>query len=694
MNNYTLIVTEKLDAAKRIAYALDSEGKPEHHKKNGVPYFVAQRDRQLVIVPTIGHLYTIIQEKGKHSIYPVFNFKWAPRNLAEHKLKNIQYWVETFNELSKNADLFMSACDYDIEGSLIGYSILKYACDNKAGSAKRMKFSTLIKAELEKAYEEPLSHLDFPLIEAGKTRHEVDWLYGINLSRALTLAAQNWSGRYKTLSTGRVQGPTLHFLAKREIEIQSFVPAPYWQIAADAEIQNSVDPAEYEKKRLETLQEADTVVQACNQKTGKITKIDVRTVHQKPPVPFDVGTLQREAYSLFGYTPRRTLTIAQRLYLNALISYPRTSSQKLPPIIGYKKILNSLKQQSGYKRLASKLLAQKQLKPREGAKDDPAHPAIYPTGKVPEKRLRTSEKRIYDLIIRRFMAVFGDDALKEGIKAKLEVNNNHVFFLRGRRILEEGWMKFYRPYVRAEDIILPPIKEGDTIFMRRVAREDKFTSPPPRYNPSSMLKKMEDLGIGTKATRADIIQTLYNRKYVIDERIIVTELGFDVIDVLGRYAPTVVSVMLTKELEDKMEQIQKGNMNRETVLKDVIDNLKTQLETFKENEETIGEKLSKATKKAQTQERIVGKCPNCDTGQLTIIYSRKTKKRFIGCTNYFKGLCSTSFPLPQRGTVKPSRNNCKSCGWPNMLVWFRGRRPWNLCFNTDCSSNKKRRKTR
>ena len=189
----------------------------------------------------------------------------------------------------------MSACDYDIEGSLIGYSILKYACDNKDASAKRMKFSTLMKTELEKAYEEPLSHLDFPLIEAGKTRHEVDWLYGINLSRALTLAAQNWSGRYKTLSTGRVQGPTLQFLATREKEILSFVPTPYWQIAANAEIQNSVVTGEYEKKRIETLQEADTVVQACNQKTGKITKVDVRTVHQKPPVPFDVGALQQEA---------------------------------------------------------------------------------------------------------------------------------------------------------------------------------------------------------------------------------------------------------------------------------------------------------------------------------------------------------------------------------------------------------------
>jgi len=505
------------------------------------------------------------------------------------------------------------------------------------------------------------------------------------------LAARRWSGRYSTLSTGRVQGPALQFLATREKAIRSFVPTPYWQINAEAEILNSVIEAEYERKRIETRAEADTVVRACAGKTGEVMKVEVRKVHQKPPIPFDVGTLQREAYSLFGYTPRRTLGIAQRLYLDALISYPRTSSQKLPPIIDYRKILNSLKRQSGYKRLASKLLKKEELKPREGAKQDPAHPAIYPTGKLPEKPLAAPEKRVWDLIVRRFMAVFGEEALKESLKVRLEVNNN-AFFLRGRRILKEGWMEFYKPYVRAEEVLLPPIKEGDKVRLRRVIREDKFTCPQPRYNPSSLLKKMEELGIGTKATRADIIQTLYNRGYVRDERIVVSELGFDVIDVLGRYAPAVTSAKLTQELEGKMEQIQNNRMKRETVLAEVVERLKPQLEQFKENEEPIGEALTKATKRARIQERIVGKCPNCGTGKLMIIYSRKTRKRFIGCSNYFKGLCNTSFPLPQRGTVKPTGNNCKACGWPQVLVWLRGRRPWNLCFNPDCSLKSRRKK--
>ena len=691
MRKYTLIITEKPDAAKRIAEALDRQGKPKKLKENGVPYFIANRDRELVVVPAKGHLYTIIQERGKSNYYPVFDFKWAPRHLAERDAKNIRMWVETFSKLSHDADEFVSACDYDIEGSLIGYCILKYACGGKEDSAKRMKFSTLMKSELEKAYEEPLPHLDFPLIEAGRTRHEVDWLYGINLSRALTLAARRWSGRYSTLSTGRVQGPTLQFLTKREKTIRSFVPTPYWEINAEAEILNSVVEAEYERKRIETKAEADAVVEACAGKTGEVTKVDIRTVHEKPPIPFDVGTLQREAYSLFGYTPRRTLAIAQRLYLDALISYPRTSSQKLPPIIDYKEILSSLKRKPAYSKLASKLLEKEELKPREGAKEDPAHPAVYPTGNLPEKPLGIPEKRIWDLVVRRFMAVFGEEALKESLKVRLDVNG-HGFFLRGRRILREGWMEYYKPYVRAEEVLLPRIEEGDKIRLRKVTREDKFTSPPSRYNPASLLKKMETLGIGTKATRAEIIQTLYNRGYVRDERIIVTELGFDVIDVLGKYAPAVTSAKLTQELEGKMEQIQNNHVTRETVLEEVVEQLKPQLEQFKENEEPIGEALTKAIKKAQIQERIVGKCPNCGTGNLTIIYSRKTRKRFIGCSNYFKGLCSTSFPLPQRGTVKPTGNNCKACGWPQVLVWLRGRRPWRLCFNPDCPLKNKRRK--
>jgi DNA topoisomerase-1 len=691
MGKYTLIITEKPDAAKRIAQALDSKGKAKNVKENGVPYFIAHRDRELVVVPALGHLYTVVHERGKRNYYPVFNFKWAPRHLAERGAKQIRAWVETISKLATDAEDFIAACDYDLEGSLIGYCILKYACGNKEGVAKRMKFSTLMKSELKKAYEEPLPQLDFSLIEAGRTRHEVDWLYGVNLSRALTLAARRWSGRYSTLSTGRVQGPTLKFLIGREKDIRSFVPTPYWEIRAEVEIKNSAYEVEYERKRINKKAVADAVVRACTDKLGEVKKVGVRKFRQKPPTPFDISKLQTEAYSLFGYTPRRTLGIAQRLYLDALISYPRTSSQKLPPIIDYKKILNGLSKKPAYKTLASKLLRKEDLKPREGAKEDPAHPAVYPTGNLPERTLSEPEKKVWDLVVKRFMAVFGETAIKQSVKVRLEANS-HNFFLRGRRILKEGWMQFYKPYVRSEEVLLPPITEGEKIRLKRVMRDDKFTNPPPRYNPSSLLKKMEELGIGTKATRADIIETLYNRRYITDERIVVTELGFDIISILSKYAPRITSVKLTQELEKKMEQIQSNNEKRENTLLEAVEQLKPQMEQLKKKEEPIGEALSNSIKRARMQERIIGKCPTCGTGTLMILYSRKTRKRFIGCTNYFKGICKTSFPLPQRGTTKPIGKNCSSCGWPLVRVQIRGRRPWRLCFNPDCPQKEERRK--
>jgi len=343
MEKFTLIITEKPDAAQRIAAALDINGNLKKMEDGGVPYYVAYRDKPIVVVPALGHLYTVAEEKHGRSYYPVFSFRWAPRYVAEKGVKHIRNWLDTISKLAKGADMYIDACDYDIEGSVIGYTILKYACGDKENVAKRMKYSTLTKEELEKAYNELLPTLDFGLIEAGKTRHEIDWLYGVNLSRALTIAAQVWSGRYATISTGRVQGPTLSFLVAREKDIRSFVPAPYWEVKAQIEIDGRVFEAEYEKEIIKTRREADAVVTACKGEYGIVEDVEVNEFKQMPPTPFDIGALQSEAYSLFGYTPRRTLDIAQRLYLDALISYPRTSSQKLPPSINYKEILEGFK---------------------------------------------------------------------------------------------------------------------------------------------------------------------------------------------------------------------------------------------------------------------------------------------------------------------------------------------------------------
>jgi DNA topoisomerase-1 len=688
LQKYTLIITEKPDAASRIASALDAEGKAEKMVENSVPYYVAKRSEDIIVVPALGHLYTVASAKKRKREYPVFDFQWVPRYVAERGAARIRTWLKVISKLAENADKFIDACDYDVEGSIIGYSILKYACGGKENTAQRMKYSTLTKEELEKSYTEPLPHLDFALIEAGLTRHEVDWLYGINLSRALTMAAKNYSGKYATLSTGRVQGPTLKFLETRERSIKCFVPTPYWSIKAEVKIDGAVFEAEYERKAIESKAEADAIIDSCKGKDGETEKTEIKEFQQMPPLPFDLGSLQSEAYRLFRYTPMRTSSIAQRLYLDALISYPRTSSQKLPPAIGYQAILKQLGRIHDYRDLTAELLAKPALKPTEGKKEDSAHPAIYPTGNLPERVLDRAEKNIWDLVVRRFMAVFGEPAIRQSVTVAISINGN-PFQLNGRQTLEEGWLRFYKPYVQSEDMPLPPMKKGQRVSVKRVILEDKFTKPPSRYNPSSLLRRMEKEEIGTKATRAVIIQTLHNRKYIREERIVVTDLGFEVVDVLKKFCPTVVSIELTRKLEERMNEIQQGKETRENVLKDTVELLKPVTEKLKEKEQVIGARLSQAIQKARLDERIIGACPICKNGKLVILRSRKTGKRFVGCTNYFEGKCKTAFPLPQKGLAKPSGNVCKSCGWLTVRIWMKGKRPWNLCFNPECPAKTK-----
>jgi DNA topoisomerase-1 len=310
---------------------------------------------------------------------------------------------------------------------------------------------------------------------------------------------------------------------------------------------------------------------------------------------------------------------------------------------------------------------------------------------LPERVLDDSERNILDLVIRRFMAVFGEPALRQSIRVCINING-HSFYLRGRQTLKEGWLHFYEPYVRSKEVLLPTIEEGQAVNVRKVILEDKFTKPLPQYNPSSLLKKMEDTEIGTKATRASIIQTLYDRKYIREERMIVTDLGFEVLEVLKKYCPAVISIKLTRELEEKMNKIQVNNEKREDVLIGAVEILKPITDELKSREKIIGEQLNNAIKKAGLEERTIGMCPVCSTGKLIILYSRKTGKRFVGCTNYFKKQCTASFPLPQRGTVRPLGKNCRGCGWPTVLVRTKGGRPWTLCLNPKCPLKEERRK--
>jgi DNA topoisomerase-1 len=686
---YTLIVTEKPDAANRIATALDTEGKPQKLIQSGVPYYKANRNGEIVVVPALGHLYTIIEKKKTRRDYPVFDYQWVPRYLAERGESRIRVWLKVISELAEKAETFVDGCDFDIEGSIIGYTIIKYACGEKQNEAKRMKYSTLTIEELQASYGKLLPKLDFALVEAGLTRHEVDWLYGINLSRALTQAAKKYSGQYATLSTGRVQGPTLKFLEEREKEIQCFVPTPYWKLSAKISVNGIPIDVAYERT-LETLSEATALRDACKTKEGKIEAVKVDEVAVNPPVPFDLGALQSEAYKLFHYTPLRTSNTLQHLYLAALISYPRTSSQKLPPSIGYKAILKKLGKNPIYAKPTAELLSKPSLIPNEGKKTDSAHPAIYPTGNLPQKPLDTAAKNVFDLVVKRFLAVFGDPAIRQSIGVTISLNGN-PFKFSAARTLSEGWFRFYKPYFQVKDDPLPPLTEGKSVEVKRVTLKQHFTQPPPRYNPRSLLLKMEKEEIGTKATRAATIQTLQERKYLNGtDNLSVSDLGFEVTEVLQTYCPTVVQSEMTRVLEEKMDAIQQGKETKENVLQNATETLKTVTAELKEKEEAIGAQLSMAVQKSRLDQRTIGNCPKCCSGKLVVLHSKKTGKRFVGCTGYFEGKCNVTYPLPQAGTIKSMGRACSSCGSPVIVVYSKWRAPWRLCLNPQCTSKIKK----
>jgi len=684
-----LVICEKPTAAERIAEALDERGKPQAFREMAVPYFMARLGSlELTVVSALGHLFTLAQRRGSWT-YPIFDIQWVPAYTVDRESRTRNF-VEAIGRLSVGAEEYISACDYDVEGSLIAYTIIRYICGEESlKRARRMKFSTLTKRDLQKAYEERMPTLDFPMIYAGKARHEVDFLFGINLSRALTLSVKHTTGYYKTLSTGRVQGPTINFIKEREEEIRTFVPEPYWVIEAETTIEGKKYPLEYSEPRIPTRNEAEEVVKACRGAEGTITELNARSITQAPPAPFNLGDLQREAYNLFKYSPRTTLNAAEQLYLGALISYPRTSSQRIPPSIDIKNILNGLAQEPDYRRLTQQLLSKPSLKPQQGGKDDPAHPAIHPTGNLPEEKLTSVQSRLFDLVVRRFMAALGDPAVLRSVRADVDVKG-HLFYLRGRQTEYWGWMEFYSPYMRREEVVLPPLKVGQRVSVSRLEAVRKSTSPPPRFNPSSLLKLMEDAEIGTKATRTEIIDTLFKRGYIVGESIDMTDLGFAIVETIGKYCPATLSVEMTRDLEQDMGLIQLGKRESDDVVAEAVETLKPILEEFKAKEKLIGVELNAALRVSQFKENILGPCPACRTGVIRIVRNRSTGKRFAGCSNYLKG-CRTSYPLPQSGKIEPTRKSCPACGAPVIKAFIKGKRSLTFCINFDCPSKRGRK---
>ncbi len=689
--HYKLVICEKPLAAKRISEVLGSKKMTERELAPGVVIYeiISDKNQRFIVCSALGHLYSLFPIERNRKKYPVFEAKWSPRHSAiVREKRKILEILKVISKVSEGASGFIHACDYDLEGELIGYNILEYACNHKYELSMRAKFSSLTDSEINQSFNN-LQKPNIRIVEAGKARHLIDFIFGINLSRALVncLSVSNQNNRYYNLSIGRVQGPTLGFMADRELKIRNHVPDPVWYVTGKFEKDGS-----FFKSNLITsvrkFSEIQKILTTCRNEKGTIKEIIRLDKKLNPPTPFNISNLQKEAFRIFKMSPAATLSVAESLYLSALISYPRTSSQKLPSSIGYKKILERLKMNypTRNKNFVQNLLKLNHLVPYQGNEEDPAHPAIYPTG-VKHKKLNILQHKILDLIIKRFLSTFGTTAVTKYTEITINVNG-HDFMAKGNTILNYGWIPIYEPYFGFNESNLPELRMGEPVEVNEVTAMEDYTKPPARYNQATLLDKMESEGIGTKSTRADIINLLIKRKYIIQDKtgLEPTELGFIILNTMKKFIPEIVSIKLSTFLESSIKRIEAGDLEMIDIHKYLEKSLEIPLNKIKINELAIGDEIKNGLNDSENATSI-GKCPKCHVGEMNLVKSRKSDKRFIACSEYRLTGCNTIASVPQAGNIKRSNSIC-SCGWPILRIIFNRKKIWTLCVNRVCPNSR------
>jgi DNA topoisomerase-1 len=515
--------------------------------------------------------------------------EWKPLWEIEKKNFYTKKYINTIRYFSKNATRYINACDYDIEGSVIGFILIEKFGDIK--KAKRMRLSALTKEEILRSYTN-LTELDINMVNAGIARHKVDWLWGINVSRALMISTRSVSGKKVILSAGRVQSPSLIQIVNREIERSLYFPFPEFRIKIHLNLDNK-DFYVFLNRKFETIYDAKQLISKLKDDKLIITSVSYTKNRLLRPPPFNLMDLQLEASRFFGYSPYRVERLAEELYLDGLISYPRTNSQRIPHTVNLIQIVNGISK-GPFKNILNILnnLTKGKYVVRQGEKEDPAHPAIYPTGYF--KKVSSDAYKIYELIVRRFLASISTDAIiqRENITLKF-VKNDVDLSLNLQNVLYRGWLDIY-PYNVNEDELVD-VKENSEVNVKKISLELSLTKPLPRYNRTSLLKWMENVKIGTEATRGKIIETLFLRKYVESKGkfIVPTKLGITIAEVLNEYFSELTDIKMTSEMESKLNDIIYGKVKCENVVEEIKEKISKYVEQYNKNKEKIGNKISK-----------------------------------------------------------------------------------------------------
>lgn len=665
-----LVVTEKNTSAKRIAEIL-SDHKLKIEKTYNISVYTFKLDRTEVrCLGLRGHILKVD--------FPEDYRRWEevePKSLINAALIKVPIYKQVIKALrkeAKNAQEIIVATDFDREGELIGFDVSQEVSrTNPSVKIKRARFSALTPQEIEKAFQ----NLEAPYVDlayAGEARQAIDLIWGATLTRFISLASSRLGKQF--LSVGRVQSPTLCILAQREKEIKEFKPRPYWQVKVELESQAGERFwAVHCQERFWDEGEAKQVVDSLPS-TGKVSEVQRVEREVPPPAPFNTTSLLTAAASR-GLAPARAMRLAENLYVQGFISYPRVDNTIYPRTLDLKGLLRVLSQHKDYSQFTKSLLEKPQLTPTRGKKMSTDHPPIHPT-EVPEaSQLRPGEWKLFDLVARRFIATLSDSAVGENTRVSINLGEE-IFILKGHRLLKEGWMLPY-PFNRRKEEEIPALKEGEEVKLIQVKLEKKETQPPPRFTQGRLIKEMENLGLGTKATRHQIIQNLYERSYITGDPIILTELGLAVAKTLIYHMTSISTPNMTAELEKEMDAIAEGKKAK----KEVVDHSRDILASVMNLLETKKKEVGSAIRAGLNEGKVVGNCPSCG-GQLKIIRSKKSGKRFVGCSNFPD--CRVSFPLPQRGEIVASRALCPSCNSPLVKVLNKKRKPWELCINPTC----------
>lgn len=600
---------------------------------------------------------------------------WAPiiKNPAEKEI------IRVLKNLAKKADSVVIATDFDREGELIGSDAL--SCVREVAPdvpVSRARYSALIKGEVTEAFNN-LVELDQNLADAGESRQYIDLIWGAVLTRYLTLAKFGGFGNVR--SAGRVQTPTLALVVERERERMAFVPEDYWQIRGMAAAKGADFKISHATARFTDKDAAQTAFgHVDGVVAGTVTDVAKRSRKQQPPVPFNTTSLQAAA-AAEGISPARTMRIAESLYMSGLISYPRVDNTVYPRSLDLEGIVKGLAANSPALAPVCKKVLAGPMKPTRGKTETTDHPPIHPTGQGDPTTLDGGQLKLYNLIARRFLATLMGPATIENTKVSIDVAGE-PFAASGDVLVDAGFREAY-PYGLKRDEQLPALDAGDVVDVHDVNLEAKQTEPPARYSQGKLVQEMEKRGLGTKSTRASIIERLYQVRYLKNDPIEPSQLGMAIVDALSQFAPRITTPEMTAELDEDMTHVAEGQDTQTHVVDHSRALLAGMLDNLIEHKDDLGEAISDAV----TADARVGTCPKCGK-DLVMKQSAKTRGSFIGCMGWPD--CDVTYPVPSGVKVSPLEGDaavCPECGAPRIKCQPFRQKAYEQCVNPKCPTN-------